>query len=112
MSNLLGKDFQQDIKISSLLKLDSTAFLKTVSESSSYERELILAAKHKFSVSSDYYFKQKNQIMNSYLKQFKLFQKDVCRRNVEYNSKKKEKEYKLRMAEMVKENALAHSKIE
>ena len=53
--------------------MDSTTFLKTISESAPYERELILSAKHKFSMTSDFYFKQRNQIINSFLKQFEQF---------------------------------------
>lgn len=43
-----------------LLKLDSVAFLKAVSESPLYERELSFSTKHKYSVTSDIFLKQKS----------------------------------------------------
>lgn len=43
-----------------LLKLDAGAFLKAVSESVLFERELTLSAKHKYSVSSDNFLKHKS----------------------------------------------------
>jgi len=49
--------------------MDSGAFLKAVGESALYERDLTFSAKHKYSIASDNYLKQKSQIMSSYMSQ-------------------------------------------
>lgn len=53
-----------------MLKMDAMAFMKVVGESLIYEKELILAAKHRYAISSDIYLKQKSHILKSFLKQF------------------------------------------
>ena len=53
-----------------LLKLDSATFLKSVGESPLYERELSFSVKHKYSVASDTFLKQKSEIIKSYFNQF------------------------------------------
>ena len=53
-----------------LVKFDSTAFLKVVSESVAYEREMIMSAKYKYSTTMESYLSQKNTLVKSYFKQF------------------------------------------
>ena len=65
-----------------LLKMDATAYLKAVSESSLYERELMLAAKHRYAVTSEIYMRQRGQIMKTFVNQFEEFDHKKKEKNI------------------------------
>ena len=65
-----------------LLKMDAATFLKVISESPLYEREMAMSAKHRFSVSSDIFLKQKNDIVKAYLNQFQQLDHKKKEKNI------------------------------
>ena len=53
-----------------LLKIDSTLFLKMITEAAAFERDLTLSAKYKFTTTMDAYLRLKTQMVKAYFNQF------------------------------------------
>ena len=53
-----------------LLKIDSTLFLKMIAEAAVFERDLTMAAKHKYTTTMDAYLRLKTQMVKTYFNQF------------------------------------------
>ena len=62
--------------------MDAASFLKTISESSLYEKELTWAAKSRYSTTSDLFLRQKEKILKSYLNQFETFDHKKKEKNI------------------------------